>query len=192
MSICVIKRKFPKLALATLFRTVSWEMGDAKALAFECHQGVCAVNVRAKLLDLTSEEKIERGLLYTPAEIAQPNAKPFLPATLFNTCVFGNNTFGGTFGNAGRLIIKGQGYKTWDTSRVKQSPISEQKHFEFRAEVFNLPNHVNYLFPQLGSISAEPTPLELNPTVPAGQSSFGFPVAARAPRKVQFAVKFYF
>jgi hypothetical protein len=53
-------------------------------------------------------------------------------------------------------------------------------------------NHVNYLFSQLGSISAEPTPLELNPTIPAGQSSFGFPVAARAPRQVQFALKFYF
>ena len=164
---------------------------DAKALAFECHQGVCAVNARAKLLDLTSEEKIGRGRLYTPAEIAQ-QPKPFLPATLFNTCVFANNTLGGTFGNAGRNIIKRPGYKTWDTSLVKQSPISEQKHFEFRAEFFNLPNHVNYLFPQLGSISAEPTPLELNPTVPAGQSRFGFPVAARAPRQVQFAVKFYF
>jgi hypothetical protein len=151
------------------------------------------VNARARLLDLTSEEKIERGRLHTPAEIAQqPNGKPFLPGTLFDTCVFANNTFGGTFGNAGRNITKDPGYKPWDTSLVKQFPISEQKHFEFRAEFFNLPNHVNYLFPQLGSISAEPTPLQLNPTVPAGQSSFGFPVAARAPRLVQFAVKFYF
>jgi tagatose-6-phosphate ketose/aldose isomerase len=32
------------------------------------------VNALAKLLDLTSEEKIERGLLYTPAEIAQQPA----------------------------------------------------------------------------------------------------------------------
>jgi hypothetical protein len=151
------------------------------------------VNARAKLLDLTSEEKIERGLLYTPAEIAQqPNAKPFVPGTLFNTCVFANNTFGGTFGNAGRNITKGPGDKAWDTSLVKQFPISEQRHFEFRAEFFNPPNQVNYLFPRFGSISAEPTPLELSPTVPAGQSSFGFPAAARAPRQVQFAVNFYF
>ena len=47
---------------------------DLKAVAFECHQGVCVVNALAKLLDLTSEEKIERGLLYTPAEIAQQPA----------------------------------------------------------------------------------------------------------------------
>jgi hypothetical protein len=39
---------------------------------------------------------------------------------------------------------------------------------------------------------SQPTPSELNPTVPAGQGRFGFPVAARAPRQVQFALKFYF
>lgn len=33
--------------------------------------GVCGVNALTKLLDLSREEKIERGLLYTPAEIAQ-------------------------------------------------------------------------------------------------------------------------
>jgi hypothetical protein len=95
------------------------------------------VNVRAKLLDLAGEEKIERGLLYTPAEIAQqPNAKPFLPGTLFDTCAFADNTIGGAFGNAGRNIIKDPGYKTWDTSLVKQFPISEQKHVEFRQNFF--------------------------------------------------------
>jgi hypothetical protein len=151
------------------------------------------VNALARLLALTSEEKIERALLYRPAEIAQqPNAKPCQPGTLFNTRAFANNTIGGTFGNAGRNIIKGPGYKTWDTSLAKQFPISEQKHFEFRAEFFNLLNQVNDSLSQFGSISAEPTPWELNPTVPAGQSSFGFPVAARTPRQVQFALKFYF
>ena len=39
----------------------------------------------------------------------------------------------------------GPGYKTWDTSLVKQFPVSEQKHLEFRAEFFNVLNHVNYL-----------------------------------------------
>jgi hypothetical protein len=57
---------------------------------------------------------------------------------------------------------------------------------KFRAEFFDVLNHVNYLFGQFGAISAEPTPLEL------GQSGFGFPLAARAPRQIQFALKFYF
>jgi hypothetical protein len=42
------------------------------------------------------------------------------------------------------------------------------------------------LFEQFGSISAEPTPLEL------GQSGFGYALSARDPRQIQFALKFYF
>jgi hypothetical protein len=127
-----------------------------------------------------------------PAVVGNPNAKPCVPGTLFNTCAFADDgTIPGiiplgTFGSAGRNIIEGPGYKTWDTSLVKQFPINEQKHFEFRAEFFNVLNHVNYLFGQFGAISAEPTPLEL------GQSSFGYPLAARPPRQIQFALKFYF
>jgi hypothetical protein len=127
-----------------------------------------------------------------PARIGDPNAKPCIAGTLFNTCAFADNSTipglipQGTFGDAGRNIIEGPGYKTWDTSLVKQFPINEQKHLEFRAEFFNVLNHVNYLFGQFGAISAEPTPLEL------GQSGFGYPLAARAPRQIQFALKFYF
>jgi hypothetical protein len=127
-----------------------------------------------------------------PALVGNPNASPCVPGTLFNTCAFADNSTNpgiiplGTFGTAGRNIIKGPGYKTWDTSFVKQFPLSEQKRFEFRAEFFNILNHVNYLFGQFGAISAEPTPLEM------GQSGFGFPLSARAPRQVQVALKFYF
>ncbi len=121
-----------------------------------------------------------------PNLVGNPNAKPCIPGTLFNTCAFADNTNLGTFGNAGRNIIEGPGYKTWDTALMKQFPINEQRRFEFRAEFFNVLNHVNYLFGQFGAISAEPTPLEL------GQSGFGFPLSARAPRQIQFALKFYF
>jgi hypothetical protein len=121
-----------------------------------------------------------------PNLVGNLNAKPCIAGTLFNTCAFAENTVLGTFGNAGRNIIEGPGYKTWDTSFVKQFPFSEQKHLEFRAEFFNVLNKVNYLFGQFGAISAEPTPLEL------GQGGFGFPLAARAPRQIQVALKFYF
>jgi hypothetical protein len=127
-----------------------------------------------------------------PNRVGNPNAKPCIPGTLFNTCAFADNTILGTFGNAGRNIIEGPGYKTWDTSLVKQFRIGEQKHLEFRAEFFNILNHVNYLFGQFGAISAEPTPLELNPFIPTSQSTFGYPLAARAPRQIQVALKFYF
>jgi hypothetical protein len=127
-----------------------------------------------------------------PTLVGNPNTTPCIPGTLFNTCAFADNTNLGTFGNAGRNIIEGPGYKTWDMSMVKQFPISEQKRLEFRAEFFNILNHVNYLFGQFGAISAEPTPLELNPFIPPSQSNFGFPLSARNPRQIQFALKFYF
>jgi hypothetical protein len=132
-----------------------------------------------------------------PNLVGNPNAKPCVPGTLFNTCAFAHNSIEGTFGNAPRNDIEGPGYVTWDTSLVKQFRISEQKNLEFRAEFFNILNHVNYLFGQFGAISAEPTPLELDPNninTPANPqaSSFGYPLAARAPRQIQFALKFYF
>jgi len=132
-----------------------------------------------------------------PTIIGNPNAAPCVPGTLFNTCAFGPNNVQGTFGNAPRNDIVGPGYTEWDTSLVKQFPISDTKQFEFRAEFFNILNHVNYLFSPFGGISIEPIPLEFDPnninTVTAPHSSaFGYPVAARAPRQIQFALKFYF
>jgi hypothetical protein len=132
-----------------------------------------------------------------PTIIGNPNATPCVPGTLFNTCAFGPNNVQGTFGDAPRNDIEGPGYTEWDMSLVKQFPISDTKRFEFRAEFFNILNHVNYLFSPFGGISVEPVPLEFDPnnvnTVPDPHASaFGFPVAARAPRQIQFALKFYF
>ena len=139
--------------------------------------------------------------LYTetslPNLVGNPNAHPCVAGTLFNTCAFEHNLVAGTFGNAGRNIIAGPGYKTWDMSLVKQLPLREQMHFEFRAEFFNLLNHVNYLFEQSGAISSEPTALELDPNnINTSQSPtlspFGYAQAARPPRQIQLALKFYF
>jgi hypothetical protein len=132
-----------------------------------------------------------------PNIVGNPNAHPCVAGTLFNTCAFAHNLVAGTFGNAGRNIIKGPGYKTWDMSLVKQFPIHEQMHLEFRAEFFNLLNHVNYLFEQSGAISSEPTALELDPNninTPQNPnlSPFGYAQASRPPRQIQFALKFYF
>ena len=128
-----------------------------------------------------------------PNLVGNPNAKPCLPGTIFNTCAFadGNSTPAsiipvGTLGNAPRNDIVGPGTKEWDTALVKQFPFSEKKHLEFRAEFFNILNHVNYLFGTFGAISAPPTSVTMNSGV------FGLPQAARAPRQIQFALKFYF
>jgi len=121
-----------------------------------------------------------------PNVIGNPNATPCAAGTLFNTCAFADNTTFFTFGNAGRNIVRGPGFQNWDFSAFKLFPIREQMHLEFRAEFFNIFNHVNPLLGPAGAISEEPQAVEF------GTPQFGFPVAARDPRFIQFALKFYF
>ena len=74
-----------------------------------------------------------------------PNSKPCVAGTLYNTCAFTNNATFFTFGEAGRNIVRGPGLQNWDFSIFKLFPIREQMHLEFRAEFFNIWNHVNPL-----------------------------------------------
>lgn len=121
-----------------------------------------------------------------PNVVGNPNASPCVPGTLFNTCAFVDNTTFFTFGDAGRNIVRGPGLQDWDFSVIKMFPINEQKRLEFRSEFFNIWNHVNPLLGPEGAISEEPQAVEF------GTPEFGFPIAARDPRFVQFALKFYF
>lgn len=124
-----------------------------------------------------------------PNVVGNPNGKPCVPGTLFNTCAFGVNMTPFTFGNAGRNIVRGPGLQNWDFSITKLFPIREQKQFEFRAEFFNIWNHENPLLGPAGAISETPEALEFGEPPPP---QFGFPAAARDPRFIQFALKFYF
>jgi Carboxypeptidase regulatory-like domain/TonB dependent receptor/TonB-dependent Receptor Plug Domain len=120
-----------------------------------------------------------------PNVVGNPNGKPCVPGTLFNTCAFAANTVFGTFGDAGRNIIRGPGLQNWDRSFIKQFPVHEQMHFEFRAEFFNIWNHPNLSF-------ADVTTTNENFSIERGTSQFGFPTASLPPRLIQFALKFYF
>jgi carboxypeptidase family protein/TonB-dependent receptor-like protein len=120
-----------------------------------------------------------------PNVISDPNGAHCLPGTLFNTCAFVGNTVNGTFGDAGRNIIRGPGFQNWDLSFIKQFPVREQMHFEFRAELFNIWNHPNPTF-------ADETTTNENFSTERGTQQFGFATASRPPRLVQFALKFYF
>jgi len=113
-----------------------------------------------------------------------PFAKPCVPGTFFNTCAF-TDPPEGSFGNVGINTVRGPGLQEWDVSIDKEFPISEQRRFEFRAEMFNIFNHPNFLF-------AQPGPQNSNNATVLGTPSFGYVTAARDPRQVQFALKFYF
>ena len=125
-----------------------------------------------------------------PDLIGNPNSTPCVPGTFFNTCAFADppasayGTLAG-FGNAGRNIVRGPGYQSWDMSFIKLIPISESKRFEFRTELFNFINHPNLQFAKSG-------PQNSINTTTFGTPQFGYVTAARAPRQIQLALKFYF
>jgi outer membrane receptor protein involved in Fe transport len=123
-----------------------------------------------------------------PNVVGDPNGRPCAPGTFFNTCAFTTtNLVQGAFGNEGRNIVHGPGYQTWDVTLLKAFPVREQMRFEFRADFFNIWNHVNPLWGPIGAAGqVEPVAIEL------GTPQFGQIQAARDPRFIQFAMKFYF
>jgi hypothetical protein len=110
-----------------------------------------------------------------PNIVGNPDPSRRSPQQWFNQSAF---TFParGTFGNAGRNILEGPGYRNVNASLVKNTALSERVDLQIRAEVFNLFNHPNFNLPDnfLGS-----------PT-------FGQITSARDPRHIQFGAKLLF
>jgi hypothetical protein len=83
-----------------------------------------------------------------------------------------------TFGTAGRNSILGPAFWNLDTSLFRLFPVGEGRQFEFRAEAFNLFNHVNLGQPQSDINSG---------------SAFGtINSTANSARQLQLAAKFIF
>lgn len=83
----------------------------------------------------------------------------------------------GTVGNSPRTICCGPGISDTDFAVLKNIALSETKHFEFRAEIFNIFNHTQFYNPD-GNIT--------------DGSQFGQVTQVKDPRLMQFALKFYF
>jgi hypothetical protein len=81
-----------------------------------------------------------------------------------------------SFGDLGRNTFRGPGINNWDISFLKRTKLSESKSLEFRAELFNAFNHVQFLNPDTGGFDG----------------TFGQISQDRGPRLVQFALKLYY
>src|SRR5579884_963036 len=94
----------------------------------------------------------------------------------FNTAAFAPAAIG-TFGDAGRNILRGPGYFDVDASLFKDFLFTERWRLQFRAEAFNIENRPNFQ----------------NPNANVGsQVTFGRITAANDPRVLQFALKLFF
>jgi hypothetical protein len=110
-----------------------------------------------------------------PNVAGDPAAVARTPERWFDTSAFTFPAFG-TFGNAGRNILDGPGYRNVNASLLKNTRLSERVNLQLRLEAFNLFNHPNFNLPDnfLGS-----------PT-------FGRILSAREPRHLQFGAKLLF
>ena len=94
-----------------------------------------------------------------------------------NRTIFSNAGIFGTVGNSPRTICCGPGISDTDFAAMKNIPINEHSHFEFRAELFNVFNHTQFYNPD-GDIT--------------DGSQFGQVTEVKPPRLAQFALKYYF
>ncbi len=114
------------------------------------------------------------------ANLSDPSA-----AEWFDTAQFVNPP-NFTFGNVGRTLpdVRNPGIINLDLSLIKDTGIRERLHLQFRAEAFNVANHVNLL--------------EANGTFVPGTNgynqsgTFGTITGARDPRILQLALKLIF
>lgn len=93
----------------------------------------------------------------------------------FNTAAFANPP-AGTFGNAGRNIIRQPGTNNWDLTLGKHFPVREHWRLQLRAEMFNVFNHLSF--------NRVETQL--------GNRGFGSVTGADPSRVVQFALRLEF
>jgi hypothetical protein len=75
-----------------------------------------------------------------PNFVGNPNLSARTADRWFNTSAF---VFPapGTFGSAGRNILRGPGFENVNASLVKNTALNERLNLQFRAEAFNLFNH---------------------------------------------------
>ena len=97
------------------------------------------------------------------------------PQCWFNTGAFQHAGIG-QFGDVSRNTMDGPAFQQWDFSAIKNIPVRERMNLQFRAEIFNIFNNVNFELPNN----------DIN------SPGFGQIVAAQPGRIVQLALKFAF
>jgi hypothetical protein len=104
----------------------------------------------------------------------------------------------GTYGNLGYEAIKGPLFNNWDAALQKNIAIHEQIGLEFRAEMFNVPNHMSFFSIGSSNVATLGTPqadgsYQPNYSASGGfQNSFGQVTSATDPRTMEFALRLHF
>ncbi|MEK7407844.1 MAG: carboxypeptidase regulatory-like domain-containing protein [Acidobacteriota bacterium] len=90
----------------------------------------------------------------------------------------------GTIGNAAKTLIRGPGINNWDLAVFKNFPVGDRMRFQFRCEMYNAFNHTQF--------SNLDTAARFDAQGRQVNARFGEFTAARNPRQMQLALRFYF
>jgi len=125
----------------------------------------------------TQHAQLQPGITASKISLDHPNRNAFVN-TFFNTAAFvqPNLVPAGTYGNAGRGLISGPAFNNTDFSVLKDFMIREPWKLQFRAEMFNVFNQVNFN----------------NPDQYVTDGTFGVITSANDGRVIQFALKLLF
>lgn len=121
------------------------------------------------------------GSSQRPNYAGDPNSKPCVSGTYFNTCAF-SDPAQGSFGTVNRNTIRGPGTEDIDFSLFKLFKLTERFNLEFRSEFFNVLNHYNPLFAPAAASATVGATVRDTP-------GFGYLTAAQPPRQIQFSLK---
>jgi hypothetical protein len=146
-----------------------------------------------------------------PDLVGNPFAGVHAPGQFLNLSAFqvpctlvGGNCVAGTqhFGNLGRNAFVGPAFKNFDFSLVKNNTLTERLKMQFRVDMFNLFNHVNFANPLWPNFLVD---FAQNGLTPTGQGQGFLPITATSdvgvgdpflgsggPRNIQLAVRFTF
>jgi len=119
--------------------------------------------------------QLEPNITTSNISLSHANRNAFVNL-FFNTAAFVpvNNVPLGIYGNAGRGLISGPAFNSSDFSVLKDFMIREPMKVQFRAEMFNVFNQVNFN----------------NPDTQVTDGTFGVITGAQPGRVIQFALKF--
>jgi len=150
--------------------------------------GILTLQTGQPLSVLTGQDQSSTGLGNDrPDLIGDPNSGPHTVNQWFNIAAFTLNQ-PLTFGNAGRNIVNGPGFKNFDLALMKNTRIAETANLEFRAEFFNIFNHPNFALP--ANIQSAPNFGVISQTPDVAQNNVG--LGSGGPRLIQFGLKFSF
>jgi len=141
----------------------------------------------------TATNNVPVGYYFNPFAFVRPVVQAGQPIPSSNGTARAD-ALGIDIGNVGRNVLRGPRQTNVDFSIIKRFPFSESKNIEFRAEFFNLLNHVNFANP-VSNFNAVPS-TSLNPNsgqITGNPGDFGRIIAtSNNPRLIQLALKLNF